>query len=255
MRTLPSTNHQLPTKTRTHKTRRGFLSVMALALANGARAAAMSMHQQLFLLCVRNAPPTPPLPYDAEVEYIESTTGKERIYTGIKGSEIFSHGGLEVDFTMVQMNAFSVAAGISDDYDLNFWGMDNITNRIYARLNGVKYSYGAQTFGLVDFVGVRAVAKADDGTNEITINGTTKSFTYQQLCKDSSNQLVVPGTSAGWWYPHFRIHRVKVWNNGRSLVRDMVPVRIEQEGAMYDRVSGELFRNARTGSFAIGSDK
>ena len=34
-------------------------------------AAAMSMHQQLFLLCMRKAPPAPPLPYDYEVEYIE----------------------------------------------------------------------------------------------------------------------------------------------------------------------------------------
>lgn len=34
-------------------------------------AAAMSMHQQLFLLCARKASPAPPLPYDYEVEYIE----------------------------------------------------------------------------------------------------------------------------------------------------------------------------------------
>ena len=43
-------------------------------------------------------------------------------------------------------------------------------------------------------------------------------------------------------------------------VRDFIPVRFtnelgQSEGAMYDRVSGQLFRNAGTGSFVIGPDK
>ena len=41
---------------------------------------------------------------------------------------------------------------------------------------------------------------------------------------------------------------------------DIVPVRFtnelnQSEGAMYDRVSGQLFRNAGTGAFTIGPDK
>ena len=36
---------------------------------------------------------------------------------------------------------------------------------------------------------------------------------------------------------------------------DMIPVRVGTEGAMYDRVSRKLFRNAGTGSFTIGPDK
>lgn len=44
------------------------------------------------------------------------------------------------------------------------------------------------------------------------------------------------------------------------LVRDMIPVRFtnehgQSEGAMYDRVSGQLFRNVGTGTFTIGPDK
>ena len=40
----------------------------------------------------------------------------------------------------------------------------------------------------------------------------------------------------------------------------MLPVRFTNEsgvleGAMYDRVSGQLFRNAGTGAFIIGPDK
>lgn len=47
-------------------------------------------------------------------------------------------------------------------------------------------------------------------------------------------------------------------NNG-VLVRDFQPVRFTNElgqsdGAMYDKVSGQLFRNAGTGSFLFGDD-
>ena len=45
-----------------------------------------------------------------------------------------------------------------------------------------------------------------------------------------------------------------------SVLFDAIPVRFTNEngvseGAMYDRVSGNLFRNAGTGAFVIGSDK
>ena len=47
---------------------------------------------------------------------------------------------------------------------------------------------------------------------------------------------------------------------GNTLVRDFIPVRFTNEngvteGAMYDRVSGALFRNAGTGAFTIGPNK
>ena len=46
---------------------------------------------------------------------------------------------------------------------------------------------------------------------------------------------------------------------GGVLVRDFIPVRFTNEqgvseGAMYDRVSGQLFRNSGTGVFIVGTD-
>lgn len=48
--------------------------------------------------------------------------------------------------------------------------------------------------------------------------------------------------------------------NGIDDVIDLTPVRFtndrgETEGAMYDRVSKQLFRNSGTGAFVIGPDK
>lgn len=47
--------------------------------------------------------------------------------------------------------------------------------------------------------------------------------------------------------------------NGQTMV-DLIAVRFlnengQQEGAMYDKVSKQLFRNKGTGSFTIGPDK
>ena len=58
---------------------------------------------------------------------------------------------------------------------------------------------------------------------------------------------------------HCEIGETKIWMDD-TLVRDLQPVRFTNEqgvseGAMYDRVSGELFRNQGTGTFVIGPDK
>ena len=56
-----------------------------------------------------------------------------------------------------------------------------------------------------------------------------------------------------------RIYCLKI-EQGGVLVRDFIPVRFtnengQAEGAMFDRVSGELYRNQGTGAFIIGPDK
>ena len=58
---------------------------------------------------------------------------------------------------------------------------------------------------------------------------------------------------------HFKISRFKVSNALQERV-DFISVRFtnelgQSEGAMYDKVSGQLFRNQGTGAFTIGPDK
>ena len=55
-----------------------------------------------------------------------------------------------------------------------------------------------------------------------------------------------------------RIYRFSAWHQG-ELVEDLVPIRFlnengEQEGAMYNRVTGELYRNQGSDAFVIGPD-
>ena len=51
-----------------------------------------------------------------------------------------------------------------------------------------------------------------------------------------------------------RIYSAKMVSNGVSIF-DFIPVRVGTVGYMYDRVSGQLFGNQGTGDFIIGPDK
>lgn len=43
-------------------------------------------------------------------------------------------------------------------------------------------------------------------------------------------------------------------STGEELIYDLIPVRIGDDGFMYDRISGELFGNEGTGAFVLGPD-
>lgn len=51
-----------------------------------------------------------------------------------------------------------------------------------------------------------------------------------------------------------RVYNAKMWQTNK-LVRDLIPVRVGTTGYMYDKVSGQLFGNSGTGSFMLGPDK
>ena len=50
-----------------------------------------------------------------------------------------------------------------------------------------------------------------------------------------------------------RIGKVKIYIND-NIVRYFIPVRVGSTGYMYDKVSGQLFGNAGTGTFTLGND-
>lgn len=58
-----------------------------------------------------------------------------------------------------------------------------------------------------------------------------------------------PGRAAN----SLRIYYFK-WSKGNETLRDFIPVRVGDEGFMYDRVSGKLFGNVGDGKFILGPD-
>ena len=197
------------------------------------------------------------LPYDAEVEYLEST-GTQWIDTYFKGSDVLD---------------FKIDALVSSKSESTFFGArynwGGTGSRIY---NLVSPSGGHFGFGLdgnwYDWpqlgivVGKRFWAKKT-GNTVIMSNGVSIEVSSEKFETPYEIELFAMSTVTQKRYGQEplvgRIYSVS-FSTYRTNIGDFIPIRFtnergESEGAMYDRVSGHLFRNAGTGAFVIGPDK
>ena len=174
------------------------------------------------------------LPYDAEVEYLESS-GTQYIevpmvvdnsatvnitgYVRRTNRELFS-------FDRQSSKQFNIETGET----FSRWWNPNRTN-IGSGYVGALHSYKCNSSIWVDGVlkGASTTTEADTTQMFYILNG------YH-------------GAASG------RIYHASVEYGGK-LIFDAIPVRKGTVGYMYDRVSGKLFGNAGTGDFVLGPDK
>ena len=197
--------------------------------------------------------PTPPLPYDAEVDYLEST-GTQWIDTGIHATQ--------------NTTAKIKCAWMTTTNDNTVFGADNgntWTGFILMQNTGIRFIKGGPTNTYAQRWTTFSAGQTYDiecSQNGVVIDGKLYSFNGTPRAEFYVNK---PISLFGWWRNaqpwggNVRIAYVQFFENG-SIVRDFMPVRFtnelgQSEGAMYDRVSGQLFRNAGTGAFVIGPDK
>lgn len=184
------------------------------------------------------------LPYDAQVEYLESD-GTQYINTGVyintSNFEIgYSIIGNRGDFGYVHQNVANGAwVTVANDYAFfgTFENRTTIISYVSSTENTIKYTQSG-----------------------VTINGNTFSKNLALTGRDNLNSY--PLVFFAWydfyrsglqWQVNSKFKSFYLKNNG-TLVVDMIPVRKDGVGYMYDRVSGQLFGNAGTGSFIIGPD-
>lgn len=190
------------------------------------------------------------LPYDAEIEYLEST-GTQYINTGIipdanTGIEVFGFG----------INADNFMVGLKDTASGNTrWAIGNTGNNKYY------YGYGASSYTVSLEANVVAMVKLNylnskrfvvskiDETTPSSIVLPTLGFVPQNQIRlfGSSGVVASYATWAG------KIYGAKI-SQGSDVVMELIPVRVGATGYMYDKVSGQLFGNAGTGDFILGND-
>ena len=195
------------------------------------------------------------LPYDAEVEYLEST-GMQWIDTGV-----IANGEFDVEYTIQTPSStdftlqFMVGGARSASQHLNF-GQYEPNGRFTLGFLGnywvvatsviaantlytvkIHYAYGSQT---ATINGANATSQTLTGTEALNLN----IYLFKRNFYGASD--TIPPMKG-------RMYAFKIWQNG-VLVRDFIPVRVGQVGYMYDRVSGKLFGNAGTGDFQYGLD-
>ena len=204
-----------------------------------------------------------PLPYDEEVEWIESSRN-EFIDSGIIGTS-----GIEVtskcDLLYMTENYAAMwgsrASSRINDFQVyyNNPSVGGTPYSIVLRTGGDQKEISASSLGIEGSLLDKTLdITARSGT--IIVNGITFSTPLFNFTTPHSICLFCEYTIGT--YGNFGRFRYRSWSAKYDgvFVSDLIPVRFTNEngvseGAMYDRVSGQLFRNAGTGAFIIGPDK
>lgn len=199
------------------------------------------------------------IPFDAEIEYLEST-GTQYIDTGV-----YSNGGMvryELDFR-------PSSAKQQDGVHQGYFGLSNNGSRWFGvaattlRSRGIGIGLGQSAIwtGLPSVN--RYVVAVSSGS--ATVNGESVGTAGSVSVARTGNLYLFAINSVGASGvssvspQDCRVYKLKIYGSDSTLVRDFQPVRFtnergQREGAMYDRVSGQRFDNAGTGSFVLGPD-
>lgn len=189
------------------------------------------------------------LPYDAEIEYLQSS-GTQYIDTGIK---VTSNPKAVVELMQVTTQ------------DSDYWG--NSFPGIYANTDGMfsaHFFYGGITVwrygnqrkepGVSFRVGLNVKFKIETGKKVILNDGEQEVEMSNDFVYSPDQKNIDIFRSRETSYSSWKLYTFKLYDAG-ELVRDYIPVRVGTTGYLYDKVSGELFGNQGTGDFILGSDK
>ena len=191
------------------------------------------------------------LPYDAEVEYLEST-GTQYVDTRVIIPP-------DVDFEFTGSIVSDIANGCVFGETLYFgWSQSNPGYALVTTANGKTYlRYGNSTSTIVGLtvIGFANTFTASLEGNAFTVNGLLVGTVNRISSFDGpvSSMAVFRRNSISGSNRTFSAIRINNLKFGTLF--DFIPVRKGTVGYMYDRVSGELFGNAGTGDFIIGPDK
>lgn len=186
------------------------------------------------------------LPYDAEIEYLQCT-GTQRIDTDIR---------LVSGTTLVEC-VFNVLvpAKISRSQAIAI-SMPNAGLQVYVPPTTTITFYVNQGIGLKasPYVKYLIETQTTATSRKIRINGG--SWATQQFNRSitDNSPIYLLNNDAFSMGISCNIYDFQIKLNG-IIVRDFIPVRKGQTGYLYDKVSGELFGNAGTGSFIVGPDR
>lgn len=191
------------------------------------------------------------LPYDAEVEYIQ-TDGDAYIDTGVKVANTTTFN-ITIKFSSTPPSAFWLFGGrvafgsgaLTPYYESGKWhwryGNQTPSGSSFSLATNTNYAISnvasSRVMKINNNYSITATANTFSNNNTIYLLGMNNNGT---LVKAPSGLCCVGG---------------ELYTNG-TKVREFIAVRVGQVGYLYDKVSGELFGNANsTGAFILGNDK
>jgi hypothetical protein len=188
----------------------------------------------------------PILPYDAEVEYLQST-GNEYIDTGIvpssdirftvDGQYLVSSGSNLIHGAMSSSGStyYRFHIGINSN---SFYGGIGTMNGTITTANANRHT----------FIITGSVQRAYVDSSYYTGNSSFPSVSIYLFARNTN------GTAGNMHV--FRMYSAEIYSYSYDKkLLDLIPVRKGTVGYLYDKVSGQLFGNANsTGAFTYGND-
>ena len=198
------------------------------------------------------------LPYDAEIEYLEST-----------GTQYINTEHIATQYTEYECVGELTSTNIDTFCCLFGYHVGNIRNGSYNSLGGfclfcnptIVIQARTGVYGNPNIVSdTHWVANAKHTFilkyNYLTLDGNT--FTSRNtLYSNPISTYIFSAHDVNAQYRRnspAKIYRFLIRENN-ILVRKFIPVRVGSVGYMYDNVSGQLFGNSGTGDFILGPDK
>lgn len=189
------------------------------------------------------------LPYDVELEYIQTT----------KGIGLFS-----IDLDMVADEATDAVEitfrYLSNDSQNRLFSSGDDSDAMEVYFTGTTYSFHraaqeqwAPNTGVAASANVVEKYKVDWYNKEYTIRGNTVQFSAPNTPPSSPNLMIFDSLTGSNGCPEIQIYSVKVWRRD-VLVRDLIPVKSGTKGYMYDKISMRLFGNSGNADFILGPE-
>lgn len=191
-------------------------------------------------------------PYDAEVEYLESS-GTQWLDTGITANsdiKIDLEGIFKSNNTYTR---FGCSSGESTDC---FLFISTSNNDYLIRLGTGTINQVQRSIHTSKDIQRVIIEGSSKKANIYFTDGTVSNYTFTSENFNGTLSLILFGynnKSSIVKAVSMRISRLKIYSNN-ILVKDLIPVRVGQVGYMYDKVSGKLFGNKGTGNFILGPD-
>ena len=185
-------------------------------------------------------------PYDAEVEYLQSS-GTQYINTGIKPNKNYTFD--------------TKVAVMSSSYNCTYWGCRS--SGTYSSNNSQCYLNSNTTSSSASVRRIRLYSTSTSNSSNwdsgivptvntmysftgITVVSTMNTMTQPVILFGLNNVGTITGISC-------RIGGWTAYENGEKVM-ELIPVRNNGVGYMYDKVSGEFFGNDGSGTFTYGND-
>jgi len=185
------------------------------------------------------------LPYDAEIEYLESTNERNVRQWINTGFIVKSQYVVECRVLLKSVSESGMIFCAGWDIDPSRYALNKITFYYY----GNKHSYLTPKFEY------NTIYDIQFGNNTIKWNNNSFNIRYTGDTFTSVEPLALLGTFMGSYLTLGRYYFLKLKDENGQLILDLIPVRVGTTGYLYDKVSGQLFGNAGTGEFILGPDK